>query len=148
MPDAKDAEAQFWETLEVNGAAARTYAVNSGAITVAPSVGNARILSGLGLEIAEISASVSYEDEPIIYASINTTSFSNATYNTNGEQSWGILNEMVDAFPSYIPKVSLPHEREGNLLLERSVFLVAHATEAFLGQWHVPRQHLDFRRFS
>lgn len=43
----------YWQTAEVNLAAARTYAVNSGAVSVVPSIGKAAIFSGRGLVLTE-----------------------------------------------------------------------------------------------
>ncbi len=104
-PDAKDAAAQYWETLEVNSAAIRTYAVNSGAVTLWAGVGYSTVYSALGLEVAEVLAAVPYDEQPMLYSSINTTAFSRASYNSDGEQSWGVLQQIVDGWPYYIPKV-------------------------------------------
>lgn len=106
-PDVNDTAALWYEGTEVNTAAVRTYAINSGAsITLMPVVGQANIFSG-GQIVSTIEAAVDYDSEPIIYVEgVNTTAFTNATYNINGEQSWGILGEIYDGFPSYVPKVS------------------------------------------
>ena len=103
-PDAKDADAQYWESLEVNSAAIRTYAINSGAVTLWAGVGYSAVYSAEGLEMAEIPAAVPYDEQPLLYSSINTTSFSNSTYDINGEQSWEVLQEIQDGWPYYIPK--------------------------------------------
>ncbi|KAH6694841.1 aliphatic nitrilase-like protein [Leptodontidium sp. MPI-SDFR-AT-0119] len=104
-PDAKDPDAEYWETLEVNAAAIRTYAVNSGAVTLWAGVGYSAVYSGLGLEMAEVLAAVPYDEQPMLYSSINTTSFNKASYNANGEQSWSVLKQIEDGWPYYIPKV-------------------------------------------
>lgn len=104
-PDANNPDALFWETLEVNSAAVRTYAVNSGAITLWAGIGYSAVYSAEGLERVVALAAVPFADEPLLYDSINTTGFGNSTYYTNGEQSWGVLKEIVNGFPNYIPKV-------------------------------------------
>lgn len=103
-----DTAALWYEGTEVNTAAVRTYAINSGAsITLMPVVGQANIFSG-GQIASTIAAAVDYAAEPLIYVGgIDTTAFANASYNINGEQSWGILEEIKAGFPEYIPKVSL-----------------------------------------
>lgn len=103
-PDLKDPNAQYWESLEVNSAAIRVYAVNSGAVTLWAGVGYSAVYSALGMETAEVFASVPFETQPLLYDSINTTTFSKARYDVNGEQSWGVLQEIVDNWPYYIPK--------------------------------------------
>ncbi|KAL3421938.1 hypothetical protein PVAG01_06094 [Phlyctema vagabunda] len=105
-PDLKDPDAEYWETLEVNSAAIRTYAVNSGAVTLWAGVGYSAVYSKNGLEQAEVLAAVPYDKQPMLYSSINTTTFtSDYTYDINGEQSWGILKQIEDGWPYYIPKV-------------------------------------------
>ncbi|KAF7188135.1 Arylacetonitrilase [Pseudocercospora fuligena] len=104
MPNANDPNALYWESLEVNSAAARLYAVNSGAVTLFTSVGYAAVYSGEGLTIAEISADA---EEPMLYAEIDTSGFDkNVTYDVDGEQSWGTLQQIVGSWPDYIPKVN------------------------------------------
>lgn len=94
-----------WESAEVGTAAARTYAVNSGAYVVMPSVGTAAIFSNGGGTLNIINATDSPEIN-YITTTINTTTFSNATYDSNGEQSWAALQQMIAEFPAYIPKVN------------------------------------------
>ncbi|KAM0747116.1 aliphatic nitrilase-like protein [Meredithblackwellia eburnea MCA 4105] len=103
-PDPTDSAALFWEKAETNDAAARVYAINSGAITVAPAINHGSILSGIGAALVTADSNLSYVQHPIIYTSVNGSTFNNVTYNTNGEQSWAILQQMNAAFPSYIPK--------------------------------------------
>ncbi|KAJ5900154.1 hypothetical protein N7495_004898 [Penicillium taxi] len=106
MPDEKDGSAAYWESVEVNEAAARMYAVNSGAPLVMASVGNSRFLSNEGLDLNLVKASVSFEDVPLVYSSFNTTGLaSTSPYDADSEQSWGILGQIQEGFPSYIPKV-------------------------------------------
>ncbi|KAF2033550.1 hypothetical protein EK21DRAFT_98239 [Setomelanomma holmii] len=80
-PVEADPFAAYWESFEVNLAATRLYAVNAGAPLVFASI-------------------------PIMYHSLNTTGLAKTVpYTSDGEQSWGVLQEMVAGFPSYIPKV-------------------------------------------
>jgi nitrilase len=117
-PDLKDPDAEYWETLEVNSAAIRTYAVNSGAVTLWAGVGYSAVYSSLGLEMAEVLAAVPYDEQPMLYSSINTSTFdSQTTYDINGEQSWGVLQEITDAWPYYIPKVI------GTYVLKKTVLI-------------------------
>ena len=116
-PDLKDPDAQYWESLEVNAAAIRIYAVNSGAVTLWAGVGYSAVYSALGLETAEVLAAVPFDEQPILYDSINTTSFGTSTYDVNGEQSWGVLQEIVEGWPYYIPKVI------GSYVLKKTILI-------------------------
>lgn len=40
-----------------------------------------------------------------VSTTIDTTLFSNATFDLDGEQSWGALKQMIETYPSYIPRV-------------------------------------------
>ncbi|KAH7121815.1 aliphatic nitrilase-like protein [Dactylonectria estremocensis] len=105
IPDPKDTSAQYWETAEVNMAAASMYAVNSGAYTLAAAVGRAAAFGPDGLEITSIPAYIPGELNPFLMLSINTTGFSSLpAYNVNGEQSWGILKEIEASWPAGVPK--------------------------------------------
>jgi nitrilase len=74
----------YWQTAEVNLAAARTYAVNSGAVSVVPSIGKAVIFSAQGLVLTETpDAETRMSAEPFIYTSINTTAFRRTAYNVS-----------------------------------------------------------------
>lgn len=107
MPDENDSEALWWESAEVNHAAARTYAVNSGAISIVPAVGRAVVYNGNGVLLAEMNASESMEENPILYVSgINATLFHDVNFNINSEASWGILEQIVDNYPDNIPRVT------------------------------------------
>ncbi|THX17460.1 aliphatic nitrilase-like protein [Aureobasidium pullulans] len=105
MPDYNESQALYWESVKVNEAAARTYAVNSGAYTLFASVGYSSIMDGTGVTVAKIEASVPFDQTPILYASINTTAFSDASYDVNSEQSWAALEQMKTGFPYHVPKV-------------------------------------------
>ncbi|KAH6625547.1 aliphatic nitrilase-like protein [Boeremia exigua] len=105
-PDEAEESAAYWESLEVNLAAARVYAVNAQAPLVFASVGNARFLDNEGLDLNVVQASVPFTQQPLLYQSFNTTGLaSTEPYTVDGEQSWGVLREMLSGFPSYIPKL-------------------------------------------
>ncbi|KAH8684026.1 aliphatic nitrilase-like protein [Ilyonectria robusta] len=104
-PDPKDISAQYWESAEVNMAAASLYAVNSGAYTLVATVGRAAAFGPDGLEFTSIPAYVPSETSPFLMLSINTTGFSSRpAYNIDGEQSWGILKEIEQGWPEGVPK--------------------------------------------
>lgn len=95
-----------WESFDVSAAAARTYATNSGALTLMPSIGTAAIFAAGGamLNMTNASENPSWK---YITTTIDTTGFSlNTTYDADGEQSWGALQYMLETFPTYIPKVN------------------------------------------
>ncbi|KAF2796733.1 aliphatic nitrilase-like protein [Melanomma pulvis-pyrius CBS 109.77] len=105
-PDEATKSAAYWESLEINLAAARIYAVNAQTPLVFASVGNARFLDSQGLDLTVVKASTSTTQQPLIYQSFNTTGLAaTLPYTTDGEQSWGVLQEMLTGFPLYIPKV-------------------------------------------
>jgi nitrilase len=71
------------------------------------SVGNARFLDAQGLDLTVVDANTSTAEQPLVYQSFNTTGLAaTVPYTTNGEQSWGILQQIAASFPSYIPKVT------------------------------------------
>ncbi|CAN9406065.1 unnamed protein product [Alternaria sp. RS040] len=105
-PDAADPQAEPFESLEMNLAAARVYAVNSNAPAVFAPVGNARFLDAQGLDFSVVEAKASTEERPLLYHSFNISRLSETVpYTINGEQSWGVLQQIYDSFPNYIPKV-------------------------------------------
>lgn len=103
-PNYNNSDALYWESAEVNMAAASLYAANSGAWTLVPSVGRAAVFSPLGFEVNHIDADASFNFEPMLYHSINTTAFSKTPYNINGEQSWGVVEQIVNGWPAAVPK--------------------------------------------
>ncbi|GAA5879229.1 hypothetical protein JCM8547_003938 [Rhodosporidiobolus lusitaniae] len=118
-PQINDTTAQWWEDVEVNFAATRVFAVNSGAVTLTAGVGGAVIFSGQGAKLAEGEANDSFDETPILYASVNATRFANVTSNANGEQSWDILQQIEAAIPAYIPQVN------GTLVPQRNTSIKA-----------------------
>ncbi|KAF7950546.1 hypothetical protein EAE96_007828 [Botrytis aclada] len=106
MPDANDSEALSWESEEVNVAAARTYAVNSGAPFIFASVGNVRFIDSTGMDLSVAPLSISIETVPLVYQSFNTTGMAaTEPYDADAQQSWDVLEEIKAGFPSYIPIV-------------------------------------------
>lgn len=86
-------------------AAARIYAVNTGAPLVLQQL-VMRVLLIAKAMISLVNASVSSDDAPLVYTSLNTTGLaSTEPYDADAEQSWGILQQINSGFPSYIPKV-------------------------------------------
>ncbi|KAL2820935.1 aliphatic nitrilase-like protein [Aspergillus cavernicola] len=106
IPDFNDPSAAGWESAEVNVAAARVYAANSGAPVAFAAVGNVRFINSDGLDIVVVNAAESFDETPLVYSSFNTTGLAaTIPYTTDGEQSWGILQQLRAGFPSYIPRV-------------------------------------------
>ncbi|RDW93149.1 uncharacterized protein DSM5745_00471 [Aspergillus mulundensis] len=106
MPDYGVVGAEAWEAAEVNMAAASVYATNSGAYTLIPVVGRAAAFYPSGLEMAHISANASYVEHPYLLVSVNTTGFTRKpAYDVDGEQSWGVLEQIRDGWPEGVPKI-------------------------------------------
>ncbi|ROW03881.1 hypothetical protein VPNG_07233 [Cytospora leucostoma] len=99
-----DKATENWELAELSIAAARYYSVNINNWVVMPQVGTAAIFYQ-GRTIAYANASDT-TNATYITATVNTTAFSNATYNVDGEQSWGALLQLKEEWPAYIPKVN------------------------------------------
>ncbi|PSN61456.1 aliphatic nitrilase-like protein [Corynespora cassiicola Philippines] len=105
-PDAGDPLAQPFETLESNLAAARVYAISANSPVVFASVGNVRFLDAQGVDLAVVEAAVSTVEQPLAYHSFNTTGLAETEpYAPNDEQAWGTLQQIVQSFPAYIPRV-------------------------------------------
>lgn len=94
-----------WESTEVGAAPVRAYATNSDAVTIFPAVGTAAIFAagGATLNLTNATANPTWK---YVTTTIDTTTFSNATYDSDGEQSWAALTYMLETFPAYIPKVN------------------------------------------
>ncbi|KAL3434971.1 carbon-nitrogen hydrolase [Aspergillus tetrazonus] len=105
MPDYGAAGTESWEAAEVNMAAASVYATNSGAYTLIPVVGRAAAFYPSGLEMAHISATASYTEHPYLLVSVNTTGFATIQPSVEGEQSWGVLEQIRNGWPEDVPKV-------------------------------------------
>lgn len=55
----------------------------SDAFTVVPTVGNSKFFANGGQVIAEVKASVPYDEQPLLFASVNTTAFAKTPYNVS-----------------------------------------------------------------
>ena len=116
LADEGDAQSLWWENSGPNKGAVGVYAHNSGANIILAGVGYAAVLNATAQVVAEVKASASFEEYPMLYHSFNTTKFDKTkTYDANGQASWGVLQQIVDGFPKYIPKVM------GNLVPFREV---------------------------
>ncbi|KPM46109.1 hypothetical protein AK830_g420 [Neonectria ditissima] len=106
-PDYNDPAAVFFETAEVNMAAASVYATSSGAYTLVPTVGRAAAFGPDGLEIASLPAYLPAEAAPFLMITINTTGFADRpAYDVDSQQSWGVLAEIRAGWPKDVPKVA------------------------------------------
>lgn len=90
---------------EVSIAGARLYAVVGSTYVFMPAVGTAAVFAPNGTTVASIQASDCVNETPILYHTINATDFNsgNLTYDTT-EYSWAAVQQIKDAYPSYIPK--------------------------------------------
>ncbi|KAJ5650706.1 uncharacterized protein N7484_004429 [Penicillium longicatenatum] len=93
-----------WESAEVGVSAARWYSTNMGGTVIMPAVGTAVIFVDGGAT-ANISNSTANPSWRYVSATIDTTSFSNATFDLDGEHSWGALKQIIETYPSYILQV-------------------------------------------
>lgn len=123
-------DALSFEAYELTMGAVRTYALNSGATTVFTSIGYASVLNGIGPEVANLSAKASYETQPLLIHSINTTNFKRESYDVDGEQSWGALQQIVDSWPYDIPKVEGKFIPQKKILISSLLELAENATKA------------------
>lgn len=105
--------------------ALRLISILTNAVTVTPSIGHGFINQFTTLLAkSDSNQTASPEDDkgyaPIIYTSINGSSWSNKSYDLDGEVSWGTLMQIEDGFPEYIPKVRLTtygaQEGDGKIL--------------------------------
>lgn len=106
MPSANDPDALSWESLEVNSAAARLYAVNAGAVTLFAAVGYSAVYAADGTEVASVEADVDWDEQPLLFASVNASAFRREAYDVDGEQSWGVLKQIEGDWPAGVPKVN------------------------------------------
>ncbi|KAH0280331.1 aliphatic nitrilase-like protein, partial [Aureobasidium melanogenum] len=112
LADPGDPTALWWEDIIFDSAAARAYAVYSGAYVFFHAIGAAAAFDNLGNAMVSMNASTDMDSFPMLYSSINTTSFNTSrTYNPDGQQSWAFLQQIVQSFPAYIP-------REDGILVE------------------------------
>ncbi|RAO70225.1 uncharacterized protein BHQ10_006237 [Talaromyces amestolkiae] len=105
LVDDSNPQKQWYEGTFVNMAAETHYAVLSGAYVFHTSVGTSWVISPSGEVLTHVGSTVDMDTTPIVYYGVNTTGFdTTATYDVNGEVSWGVVKQIYDGFPSYIPK--------------------------------------------
>ncbi|WYZ36216.1 hypothetical protein EsH8_XI_000099 [Colletotrichum jinshuiense] len=107
-PGASDVE--NWEDVEVAYSALRLMSILTNAVTVTPSIGYGFINQFTTLLAHSDSNATAHPNDDqdyasLIYSSVNGSSWSNQSYDLNGEVSWGTLMQIEDGFPDYIPKV-------------------------------------------
>ncbi|KAJ5574268.1 uncharacterized protein N7459_008695 [Penicillium hispanicum] len=104
VPDFGNASLTY-ESAEEITALGRVYATLGNAAVLQAGIGTATIFPAGSSSIwSQTVASVSFDQHPLVYRSFNASEFSNTTYQTNGEASWGTLQAMNQGFPSYIPQ--------------------------------------------
>ncbi|KAF2159220.1 hypothetical protein M409DRAFT_37986 [Zasmidium cellare ATCC 36951] len=97
--------ANWWEVTTVNLGAEAHYAVLSGAYVFHSGIGAVWVIDPTGVVLANISSEVGFDEVPVLYYSINTTSFNTSkTYDVDGGVSWSVVEQIRNGFPSYIPR--------------------------------------------
>ncbi|KAK6811812.1 hypothetical protein RU639_012463 [Aspergillus parasiticus] len=94
-----------WEDGEESLAAARWYSANMGGTVLMPAVGSAAIYVNGG-KTANITNATANPSWRYVTTTIDTTQFSNTTFDIDGEYSWAALKQIIENYPSYIPKVA------------------------------------------
>lgn len=118
--DYNDSDALFFERAEANMAASIVYAINSGATILFSAIGYSAVVDGSGHLVAEEKAVTSMTEQPMLYYSMNTTATHDTdSYNIDGEQAWGVLEQIESAWPYYIPKVT------GTYVLQKTIEITA-----------------------
>ena len=88
---------------EVSIAGARLYAVTGSTWVLMPVVGTSAIIAPNGTIVAQVEASDDPVSQPMIYHSINTTSFAGTpNYDANNKYSYAALKQVNTAFPRYV----------------------------------------------
>ncbi|WQF85599.1 Putative carbon-nitrogen hydrolase, nitrilase/Cyanide hydratase [Colletotrichum destructivum] len=107
------ADVENWEDVDVAYSALRLMSILTNAVTVTPSIGYGFINQFTTLLAHSNSNTTAHPNDdqdyaPLIYSSVNGSSWSNQSYDIDGEVSWGTLKQIEDGFPEYIPKVCSP----------------------------------------
>ncbi|KAJ5113611.1 hypothetical protein N7456_002145 [Penicillium angulare] len=106
VPDFGNASLTY-ESAEVITSLGRVYAILGNAVVLQAAIGTATIFpAGSSAVWSQITANASFSDQPLVYRSFNASKFTNTTYNTDGEVSWGTLQAINEGFPEYIPQKS------------------------------------------
>ncbi|PYH92067.1 carbon-nitrogen hydrolase [Aspergillus ellipticus CBS 707.79] len=116
LDDCDDSEAWSFHA-GLTKAATGSYAFLSGAYVLMPAVGYAFIMDNITNIVVDISASVDFDETPILYHTFPNSSlfFSDETYDEDAQISWGVLQQISEGFPTDIP------QEEGNLVPHREV---------------------------
>ncbi|KAG9634460.1 hypothetical protein KCU64_g15415, partial [Aureobasidium melanogenum] len=105
LADSVDSTALWLENVISDAAAARAYAVYSGAYVFFHAIEAAAASNNIGNTMVAMNASTDKDQFPMLYSSINTTSLNTSrTYISDGQQSWAVLQQIVQDFPAYIPR--------------------------------------------
>jgi hypothetical protein len=105
LADLGDPESDWWENVFANTGTLGYYANLAGAYVFTPAVGASLVLDPLMQVVAQINASAPFDETPMLYHSLNTTAFKESkSYDPDGQVSWGTLQQILVAFPGYIPK--------------------------------------------
>ncbi|PYI11620.1 aliphatic nitrilase [Aspergillus sclerotiicarbonarius CBS 121057] len=116
MGDPGDENYLWWEGAEANRGAVGLYSNLAGAYSFVAAVGYSFVSSPLAQVVTHTSAKASFDDHPMLYHSLDTTTFNKSeTYNADSQVSWGVLQQIYGGFPAYIPDI------EGTLVPERNV---------------------------
>ncbi|KAK6221700.1 hypothetical protein QIS74_04572 [Colletotrichum tabaci] len=103
------ADVENWEDVDVAYSALRLMSILTNAVTVTPSIGYGFINQFTTLLAHSNSNTTAHPNDdqgyaPLIYSSVNGSSWSNQSYDLDGEVSWGTLKQIEEGFPEYIPK--------------------------------------------
>ncbi|RMD45043.1 hypothetical protein DV735_g97, partial [Chaetothyriales sp. CBS 134920] len=105
--DDGDTTESFWFGAGISKAGASSYALLSGAYVLIPSVGHPYILNPYTQVVAELNASVSFTEQPILYHTLDSSDFnSTELYDSDSQVSWGTLQQILEAVPDDIPHVT------------------------------------------
>ncbi|OJI84032.1 hypothetical protein ASPTUDRAFT_201383 [Aspergillus tubingensis CBS 134.48] len=93
---------------------AGSYALNSGAYVLMPSVGYCFIYDPLMRIVAAMDNNVDYQKHPILYHTLGISDLHGTQdHDPNAQASWAVLQQLNDAFPA-----TIPHE-QGSLVPRR-----------------------------
>lgn len=105
MLDPGNTEAAWWEDAFANMGTMGHYANLAGAYTFTTAVGVAFVMSPLAQVEAYMNATADFESSPMLFYTLDTSSFNTSvTYDPNSQVSWGALQQILNGFPSYIPR--------------------------------------------
>jgi hypothetical protein len=91
----------------------RVYAILSNAVVMQAAIGTSTSFpAGFSRFWDQVEAEVSDTDTPLVYSTVNTTDLVRQDFDSNGEVSWGSLQAINDAVPSYIPQVGFGPDAE------------------------------------